>query len=414
MLVTGVTVDQLVDPELPSHYEMVCSIRAKMEAWSPAVFIGHNSIQFDEPLVRQALYQNLHPPYLTNTNGNCRADSLRIAQAIHLYSPGTLTIPKDGNGRETFKLDQLAPANGFQDHAAHDAMGDVEATVHLCRLLAAKEGDHWSNLIRFSQKAAVQDFIQEEYIYLLSDSFFGKTYSWPVVTLGANPDYGAESLVFNLTVDPDDLVGLSDGALSARLAVTPKPVRGLRTNAIPIVLAMDDVPEHIRQTLPDLGELQRRANVVCDDMSFKTKLIETFLARKEPRESSVYVEEQIYDSFTSNSDNDKLSLFHAADWCDCANILNGLEDQRLATLGERLIHAEAPESMSNERRQQNDIAVAKRLLAEESEVPWLTLPKAIADTEDMLSVANGEEESLLGDLRDYLKKRVEKASQIIS
>ena len=77
MRVTGVTVEQLTDTALPSHYEMVRTIKAKLEQWSPAVFIGHNSLRFDEPLLRQALYQTLHAPYLTNTNGNCRADSLR-------------------------------------------------------------------------------------------------------------------------------------------------------------------------------------------------------------------------------------------------------------------------------------------------------------------------------------------------
>ena len=177
---------------------------------------------------------------------------------------------------------------------------------------------------------------------------------------------------------------------------------------------MGDVPEHISQKLPDLGELQRRANVVCKDISIRAKLIETFLARKEPRESSQYVEEQIYENFSSNADHDRLSEFHAADWCDCERVLNGLEDKRLATLGERIVHVEAPESMSEERRQQNNLAVAKRLLAEESEVAWLTLPKAISDTDDMLSVANSEEESLLRALRDYLQKRLEEASQIIS
>ncbi len=38
MRVTGVTVDQLIDPGLPSHYEMVCAIKAKSDEWSPAIY----------------------------------------------------------------------------------------------------------------------------------------------------------------------------------------------------------------------------------------------------------------------------------------------------------------------------------------------------------------------------------------
>ena len=62
MRVTGVTVEQLTDPSLPSHYEMVRAIRAKLIEWSPAIFIGHNSLRFDEHLLRQAFYKTLHGP----------------------------------------------------------------------------------------------------------------------------------------------------------------------------------------------------------------------------------------------------------------------------------------------------------------------------------------------------------------
>src|SRR5947209_5806574 len=42
--VNGVKVSQLTDSSLPSHYEMVRSIRERLLSWSPALFIGWNSI----------------------------------------------------------------------------------------------------------------------------------------------------------------------------------------------------------------------------------------------------------------------------------------------------------------------------------------------------------------------------------
>src|SRR5438045_2536712 len=47
----------LTDPSLPSHYEALCMIADKLRSWSPAVFIGYNSLDFDEPLLRQAFFQ---------------------------------------------------------------------------------------------------------------------------------------------------------------------------------------------------------------------------------------------------------------------------------------------------------------------------------------------------------------------
>src|SRR5690349_1514286 len=74
MKVTGLKAGMLTDPGLPSHYEMVRQIRAKLLEWSPTTFVGFNSIEFDEDLLRQAFYKTLHDPYLTNKNDNARTD----------------------------------------------------------------------------------------------------------------------------------------------------------------------------------------------------------------------------------------------------------------------------------------------------------------------------------------------------
>ena len=108
MRVNEITVDHLFDPALPSHYEMVRGINSKLLSWSPSIFCGYNSLEFDESLLRQALYQTLHLPYLTNTNGNARSDVLRMLLAASLFAPNALTIPLSPDGQPTFKLDRCA------------------------------------------------------------------------------------------------------------------------------------------------------------------------------------------------------------------------------------------------------------------------------------------------------------------
>jgi exodeoxyribonuclease-1 len=87
------TAARLIDPSLPTHYEMVRKIYIQLAEWSPAVFLTHNAIAFGEWLLRQSLYKTLHLPYLTNTNKNCRSDVLRILQATSLLAPNTLAFP---------------------------------------------------------------------------------------------------------------------------------------------------------------------------------------------------------------------------------------------------------------------------------------------------------------------------------
>jgi len=415
MRVTGVTVEQLTDPALPSHYEMVREIKAKLAEWSPAIFIGHNSLGFDEHLLRQAFYKTLHPPYLTNTNGNCRNDSLRMIQAVARFNPNALKIPINDKGRPVFKLDQLAPANGFDHSDAHDAMADVEATIHLCRLMTERVPELWSGFVRFSQKAAVVDFTLGEDVFLLTDFFYTKPYSWMVTGIGPNPDNGSEILVFDLSEDPDELAAMPVDELAARLAQRPKPVRGLRANAGPVVLPYDDVPNDMRELLPSQDDLRQRASRIKNDPALVERLISAFMETRQPREPSAHVEEQIYDGFAGNDDQEIMDRFHDLDWSDRMPILGQISDERLRSLGQRLVYVESPSVIADSARQEYDIAIARRLMADDGTVPWLTFPKAIEEAGDLLAIADSSDESaLLSDLREYLTQRADIANSILA
>jgi exodeoxyribonuclease-1 len=110
-------------------------------------------------LLRQALFQTLHPAYLTSTNGNARSDLMRVAHAVSIYAPDSITVPTDDRGRETFRLERLAPANGCNHDEAHEARADVEATIYMARLAPrlnlASEG---AVLMFFTQPRLFPDF----------------------------------------------------------------------------------------------------------------------------------------------------------------------------------------------------------------------------------------------------------------
>ena len=192
MLITGVTAGQLIDPMLPTHYEMIRAIHGRLRLWSPAVFVGFNSLRFDEHLLRQAFYQTLHPIYLTNSDGNCRADAIRVAQTASIFAPGALVYPVDHWGDKMFTLGKLARANGFTHPNSHDALGDVEATIFLCRLLLDRTPDLWSNFLRFSQKASVREYVLAEPVFSLSEYYQGQPHSWIVSPVGISPSNSSD------------------------------------------------------------------------------------------------------------------------------------------------------------------------------------------------------------------------------
>lgn len=235
MRTNRIRAERLLDPALPSHYEMMCSIQGILSRWSPSTFLGYNSLRFDEDLVRQGLYKTLHQPYLTNTNGNTRSDVLRIVQAASVFAPEAIVVPTGGEGHQVFKLDQIAPANGFSPKMPHEAMNDVEATIFLCRLVAERASDVWSTFMRFSNKAAVVDFITSEPAFCWTDFYFGRAFGCLATAIGQNAEYSNEWYIYDLSVAPEELGNLTDDELNARLREQPKPIRRLRTNAIPML-----------------------------------------------------------------------------------------------------------------------------------------------------------------------------------
>ena len=409
LLTNGIDVQRLTDPALPSHYEMVRAIKARLEAWSPAVFVGHNSMRFDEELLRQAFYQTLHPPYLTNTRGNGRMDSLTVLQATAFMEPDALTVPTSEQDRPTFRLERLAPANGFVHDAAHDAMGDTEATLYLCRLVRERAEVLWSNSVRFARKAAVLDYAQPGEVFASVGFVYGRGYVRIVTAIGPNPERDSDLYVFDLSHDPLDLATLTDDELHKGLKKNPKPVRRLRANAAPCIVPYEDVPARLRVQLSGPEELGSRAACIRECGDLRERLMAASSEDREKREPSHYVEKQIYDGFTGPDDQTLIRAFHEADWRSRAALLCRFADPRMQVLGERLLYMEAPEVMPAEGVTGYRVDLAQRLLAEEGSVPWRTLSKATRKTDEFLGGAAGVDAALLKDLRHYLVKRSEQA-----
>ena len=408
--VNGITVSQLTDRSVPSHYEMVRLTREKLLSWSPAVFMGWNSMRFDEHLLRQALYMTLHDPYLTSRDGNSRSDAMRLAQACRIFVPTALTFPVDHSGRSVFKLDAIAPANGFQSTGAHDAMRDVEASVFLCRLLMENAPEVWSSSMRFSSKAAVTEYLSQESMFCLCD-YYREPFSCVATPIGQSQSNPAEWYVYNLCVEPGALLTLSDDQLSSRLSELPKPVRTLKSNGAPMLFPVEEAPDWCDGQELGMDELDRRAQVVRADAALRQRLIANFESSRTVYPRSPHVEKQIYDAFPAECDEQLMDAFHEAKWGDRRPIVEAFQDQRLKQIGRQLVYLERPDLLDAPTRLEHQIAHNKRLLGVGEDVAWLALPQALIDLQSMLTTASGPELELLREHCAFLRVRYEQALQ---
>ncbi len=400
--VTKVSPAMLIDPALPSHYEMICQIREKLLEWSPATYIGFNSIAFDEDLLRQALFQNLYPAYLTNTHGNARSDVMRIAHAASIYAPDCIAVPTDDRGRSTLRLDRLAPANGYNHDEAHEAMADVVATIYMAQLIRDRAPHVWQAMDNASTKNAVKDYVSAELMFSLTERYFGRTFSWLVTHCGHNPEYDAQLAVFDLYYDPDEYRTLSAEELVGILNASPKVIRSLRTNAQPIMMPADAAPEGTKALQISPDELRRRVGVIRSDLDFWARIGQAQAMRFADEESSPHIEQRIHDGFPNAADQARMEQFHSADWGERPALAAQMEDPRLEEFAHRLIYFERPDELPEAKSAELNTWIADRVLTEDESVPWMTVRKALRECDDLLRDTTGEEATLLRETKIFL------------
>jgi len=350
LLATRVTPQMLTDPDLPSHYEAMRRVSDKLNSWSPATFIGYNTLSFDEPLLRQAFYQTLQPVYLTNTNGNRRADVLRLVQATAVLAPNAIVVPINHKEKPTLKLDALAPANGFAHENAHDALADVEATIHMARLVRDRAPAIWAALMPLADKGDVTARVLSGKPLVLVEYHMGRPTARPVIGCAQCADNPTMLGVFDLTRDPVEIVDLDGDALVEAMRGPDRAIRTVFANRMPAVVDLRLVAD-LASTLGIAPEtLHSRADAVMRAEAFPQRVAEALAKRYPPFEAAKIVEARIYEGFPSPADQRRMTAFHQAPPSGRAKIVETFEDDRLKELGRRLVFYEHPQALDPQRR----------------------------------------------------------------
>lgn len=402
----GIPIERLTDPSLPSHYAMIGEIQRILISWSPAVFVGFNSIRFDEEILRNALFQCLYPAYLTSSHRNCRADALSLAMAADAVSPAQLVVPINDAGRKTFRLQLLAAANDIGHARAHDAMSDALATVELCRLVHQRSPELWQRFVRFSNKATVSDFIDVEDGFVLTEFFGGQACHASVVYIGVDPDQTNGRLCLSLNYDVGQLARMSDFELQVHLAQKPSPIRRFRVNSAPTLTAFFDAPEHMLAG-SSIDRLEEQARRVKADAHLCARLVAAYIAVREPYPLSPHLEERIYNGFPGPEDERRMNAFHKAPWSDRLNIAQDLQDERLRWFALRLLYSEARGVLPATIRAEIEHRLANQMAGDGS--GCLTYELALAET-DKLIWEGADHDGLLSRYRIYLQDRSARAA----
>ena len=390
-----------------SHYQMIRQLVDKFKQWKNSIFIGYNSINFDEEFLRRTLWKNLEYPYLTNTNGSERGDLFSLARACHLYYPNSLKTPISDKNNPVFKLEKLAPINGIKHDDAHSAMGDVLATVQIAKLLSEKAPNVWKASLMTTNKDKSFKLIKEEELFCTDFFYYGRSVPFVLTFVCQHPQWGYP-MCFDLKADPNYYFNLSIQELKKELDKKPKIIRTIKHKKHPIVMNPSYGINFDNYKQLGIKKLKERAKLIRENKEFAKKIISILdddATEKRELESQIdiYAEDSIYKKFALPEDSKIMPEFHKVDWKDKFRVLQKFKDDRMQYFGKKILYEESPQSLPRE--VYNDIhkEIAKRILSTNEE-KWNTIPRTYSEIDTLRNKFKDDDEKLkaLEDINSYI------------
>lgn len=377
LLVNGLDASSL-DQAQYSNYGFAGEVRRRFTEWTPSIICGYNSFGFDEKCLRSLFYQNLYPPYLTQLDGNSRIDILPLTQAAELLYPGALEYPLNNKGKTSKKLEHVAPANGFEEHNAHDALGDVEATIHVARLIKSRAPVLWEAAIEARTRRHAASKAGQNNFFYIHDRNFGHPITFPAMTVG-QAHGGRDLVVADLRFDAPEIGSLDQDQL---FTGPRRYCRIVKLGEAPLIFSPEEFEAMPHGLSWKTAEIEARMQAWRVILAIED-IPSIYADQQTPFDTAEHPEAAIYENFTA-FDNDAAAMrdFHAAALDGKLQAMGQLTDPRFRTFAKRIIFENFPQLLSDVERANYATAIRQRLNSED-EVPWVTVNKAKCDIEKL-------------------------------
>ena len=399
LLVQKAEINKLYEGD--SYYEAMSKLYKKSEEWGPACWIGYNNIGFDEKFTRMGLYKSLHNQYITNTNGNTRADLLPLMHYMKFFYPNFINFPMNDEGKPIFKLDRIAPANNI-NHRAHRSMGDVIATIELCKLVQQKTPDLWFHAINATKKMDVLKKADELNVFCYGKYDRNREPDFSVYAfVGINNKMNNELLVFNLDYDMNEYLDLDIETMTKLIRKTEGPFKIIKANESPILLPVEFAPLIKKEFKKE--KLLQDSYFIKNNFNFRAQAINALEKSAGQFPKGTILEKKIYDGFYGEEDKTLMELFSNGMWDDRVYYINKFKDSRLQELSELIIFHEKPELLKEKNRKKTECHLATRVVSSNKQ-QWRTIDHAIKelDSEKFKSLASLDEQNQYEDFYQKL------------
>ncbi len=342
-LLTGIT-PQIADAQGVPEPEFIAHIHAEL-AQPGTCGVGYNTLRFDDEVTRNTLYRNFYEPYAREwQQGNSRWDLIDLVRMTYALRPEGIAWPRHDDGRPSFRLEDLASANGIGHESAHDALSDVRATIGLARLIRDRQPRlyDWLFQIRNKRKAAEQlDMVGHEPVLHTSRMYPSETgCTTLVMPLVAEPGNNNSVLVYDLRQDPSPFMSLDVEGLRDRLftraedlpeGVVRLPVKSVKINKCPALAPRKTLDKSATEKIAiDLDACARHWEQLSTNKGFMQRVAQAYNSREFSPAGDVDL--ALYEGFLNDADRPLLANVRDASPQELAQTRFDFHDQRLPEL----------------------------------------------------------------------------------
>lgn len=403
--VNQLLISDLLEEKISSYY-MIKELNEFLSFFKPAIFLGYNSINFDEEFLRQALWELFKYPYITSSRENSRGDVLNLVTMTNAFNPQVLNVEENDEGKKVFKLESLASVNNFNVTNSHEAISDVLATKDLIKLIKNNEPTVYKNFLQNTNKSKLVKKITQNKFFTIHGYFFSRHYISLATNLFEHPVYENYFLAFDLKYDPEEIIFLQKDYL--RDIYYTKKLNGktfncfkkLKLNKHPSILEADLSIN--QKPYADIGyeELEERRKKLSNE-EFINNLKKIIISESESYENfSEHEEETIYSENLAFQDKIIMDDFEKVDWSKKWKFATKFKDPRLQFFAAKHIYRNFPESLPQNifRRVHQKIATRFNSLKKEK---FTTIPSAMEEAD------NFSFESENNEVSHFQKKQLE-------
>jgi exodeoxyribonuclease-1 len=344
------------------------------------IFVGFNSIRFDDKFMQFLNYRNYYDAYEWRWKDGCSQwDILDVVRMTRALRPDGIEWPFTPEGKPTNRLELITSMNGLDHENAHDALNDVYATIAVAKLIRDKNEKLFDYLLKLRDKKEVAEIVKPgvPFVYT-SGRYPGETLHTTVaVQIARHPEEGT-AFVYDLRHDPTPFFALTPQQMVEAWRFTKDPdvlrlpVKTVKLNHCPAVAPLSVIHDAASQERIGLnmGEVTKNLEVLKQNQAeFTKKLLEAVLIMDKGRSESqtgliddpLTVDGRLYEGFFTAEDKNVMRAVRIAKPETLTEMSSSFRDNRLRTLLPLYKARNYPVALSSEERAAWDMFCAQRL-----------------------------------------------------